>query len=229
MASGGHKKRVVLTGADGTIGSGARAALEANGFDVVTIGHKAGLAGHVCDFSDPDSLAGAVATIGGPIHGMVFAHGMLRPGSIDEVTPSDWRAMMAVNLDSIYTLIHSALPHLETGASLVAVSSTAAFDHSPVGGPHYTAGKWALNGLVRHLAFDLGPRGVRINSVCPGTVEGPMARALLSEADYVESLKGIPLGRAAEASEIADLILFLLDTKSAYITGANIPASGGYR
>ncbi len=219
----------MLTGADGTIGAGALKALTSEGFEVVTNGHKPGLSDYTCDFSVAESLAEAIDAIGGPIHGMVFAHGMLQAGPIDKVAPAAWRLTNAVNLDSIYALIHAALPYIETGVSRGAVSSTAAFDHSPGGGPHYTASKWGLNGLVRHLAFDLGPRGIRINSVCPGTVEGPMARALLSEADYVESLKAIPLGRAAEASEIADLILFLLSSKSAYMTGANISASGGYR
>ncbi|MBX3568669.1 MAG: SDR family oxidoreductase [Rhizobiaceae bacterium] len=223
------QRRIVLTGADGTVGSGVQTRLSASGWTVTTIGHRAGLADLLADFRSEDSLRSAMSAVGGALDGMVFAHGMLEPGPVDRVTPAAWRQMMAVNLDSIYTMIHYALPQLRPGASIVVVSSTAAFDHSPVGGPHYTAGKWALNGLVRHLAFDLGPRGIRINSVCPGTVEGPMARALLSEADYMESLKGIPLGRAAEASEIAEVVAFLLDAKSGYVTGANLPVSGGYR
>lgn len=223
------KRRIVLTGADGTVGSGVLSRLTASSWNVATVGHRPGLAEVIADFTSEESLAAAVAAVGGPLDGMVFAHGLLEPGPVDRVTPAAWRRMMAVNLDSIYTMIHYALPQLRPGASIVAVSSTAAFDHSPVGGPHYTAGKWALNGMVRHLAFDLGPRGIRINSVCPGTVEGPMARALLSEADYVDSLKGIPLGRAAEASEIAEVVAFLLDAKSGYVTGANLPVSGGYR
>jgi NAD(P)-dependent dehydrogenase (short-subunit alcohol dehydrogenase family) len=115
------------------------------------------------------------------------------------------------------------------GSSIVAVSSTAAFDHSPVGGPHYTSGKWGVNGMVRHLAFDLGKRGIRINSVCPGLVESPMGHALLTDEQYQASLSEIPLGRPADASEIADVVQFLLSPASSYMTGALIPASRGYR
>lgn len=223
------QRRVLLTGADGTIGAGVLARLTQDGDDVISIGHRDGLANVIADFTSETDLAAAIGRVAGPLHGMVFAHGMLEPGPIDAVSPAAWRRTMAVNLDSIYTMIYHALAHLGPGSSIVVLSSTAAFDHSPVGGPHYTAGKWALNGLVRHLAFDLGPRGVRINSVCPGTVEGPMARALLSSAEYEESLRGIPLGRAAEAAEIADVVVFLLGPQSGYVTGANLPVSGGYR
>jgi len=223
------QRRVLLTGADGTIGAGVLARLMQDGDAVISIGHRDGLANVIADFTSETDLAAAIGRVAGPLHGMVFAHGMLEPGPIDAVSPAAWRRTMAVNLDSIYTMIYHALAHLGRGSSIVVLSSTAAFDHSPVGGPHYTAGKWALNGLVRHLAFDLGPRGVRINSVCPGTVEGPMARALLSSAEYEESLRGIPLGRAAEAAEIADVVAFLLGPQSGYVTGANLPVSGGYR
>lgn len=222
-------RRIVMTGADGTIGSAIRARLVGGGAVVTTIGHRPGLADHVADLTDEAALQAAIAAAGGPIDGLVFAHGLLLPGPIEAVAPAEWRRMLSINLDSIYTLIHHALPRLAPGASIVAVSSTAAFDHSPVGGPHYTASKWALNGLVRHLAFDLGPRGIRINSVCPGTVEGPMARALLSDEAYEESLKAIPLGRAADGDEIAEVVQFLLEPRSRYVTGTNVPVAGGYR
>ncbi len=223
------RQRVLLTGADGTIGSAIKARLESSRAEVETISHQPGLGDHIADFTDEISLQAAVTAADGPINGLVFAHGLLLPGTVDVVKPVEWRRMLAVNLDSIYTIIHHALPRLAAGASIVAISSTAGFDHSPVGGPHYTASKWALNGLVRHLAFDLGPRGFRINSVCPGTVEGPMARALLSNEAYEESLQAIPLGRAADADEIAEVVQFLLESRSRYITGTNIPVAGGYR
>lgn len=224
-----EERQILMTGADGTIGAAVRSLLASTGNRIATIGHQPGIADHVADFTCDDELKAAVDAIPGTFDGFVFAHGMLLPGPIDHVPPSEWRRMFAVNLDSIYALIYHCLPRFAEGASIVVVSSTAAFDRSPVGGPHYTASKWALNGLVRHLAFDLGPRGVRINSVCPGTVEGPMARALLSTEEYEQSLKAIPLGRAADASEVAELVAFLLDGKAGYVTGSNVSVSGGYR
>jgi 3-oxoacyl-[acyl-carrier protein] reductase len=136
--------------------------------------------------------------------------------------------MMDVNLNSIYTLIQAALPRLSRGGTIVIVSSTAGLDHSPIGGPHYTVGKWGLNGLVRHLMDELGPHGIRINSVCPGLVDNPMGRAFLSEAEYLACFADIPLTRAATPDEIAQSVMFLLSEGSSFITGVNLSVSGGY-
>ncbi len=223
-------QHILLTGADGTIGSAALNELRHSGASVTTLGHlEKPEIDLVADFANDDQLSECVRSITSGLDGLVFAHGIYEPGPVDRVPPPIWRRMLDVNLNSVYAIIHAALPMLRPQASIVIVSSTAGFDHSPNGGPHYTAGKWALNGLVRHLADDLGGRGIRINSVCPGTVEGPMARALLSEKDYLDSVKGIPLRRAAHPSEIADVIAFLLSGKSGYVTGVNMPVSGGYR
>ncbi|MER9235694.1 SDR family oxidoreductase [Mesorhizobium sp. M0622] len=224
------RPRILLTGADGTIGTAVHAELSGSGAEVITLGHQPGpMIDLVANFASDDDLGQAIGSITPSLDGLVFAHGMLEPGPVDRVPPVAWRHMLDMNLNSIYTIIHASLERLAENASIVIVSSTAAFDHSPVGGPHYSVSKWALSGLVRHLADDLGPRGIRVNSVCPGTVEGPMARALLGEPDYLASLQGIPLRRAADASEIADVVSFLLSRKASYATGANIPVSGGYR
>lgn len=223
-------RRILLTGIGGSIGTGALKALRAAGDEVVGLAHLPGEdASIIADFTDDDALAKAVRSVSEPFDGIVLAHGILEPGPIEQVSPNHWRRMMDVNTNSVYTIIHSALPGLRDGASVVVVSSTAAFDHSPVGGPHYTASKWAVNGMVRHLAFDLGARRIRINAICPGLVEGPMGRALLAPEQYAGSLLEIPLGRAAVPSEIADLVMFLLGPASTYLTGALIPISGGYR
>jgi NAD(P)-dependent dehydrogenase (short-subunit alcohol dehydrogenase family) len=223
-------RRILLTGIGGSIGTGALEALCAAGDEVIGLAHVPGEdAAIVADFTDDDALARAVQSVAEPLDGIVLAHGILEPGPVEQVSPGRWRKMMDVNTNSLYTIIHSALPGLRDGASVVVVSSTAAFDHSPVGGPHYTASKWAVNGMVRHLAFDLGPRRIRINAICPGLVEGPMGRALLTPEQHAGSLLEIPLGRPADRSEVADLVMFLLGPASSYITGALVPISGGYR
>lgn len=223
-------KRILLTGIGGCIGMAILGALREDGAKVIGLAHEPGPdVDLVADFTNDQQLATAIARIDGKLDGIVLSHGILEPGPIDRVSPARWRHLMDINVSSLYSIIHHAIPVLVDGATIVVVSSTAGFDHSPVGGPHYTASKWAVNGMVRHLAFDLAKHKVRINSICPGLVESPMGHALLTDEQYLGSLSEIPLGRPADASEIADAVSFLMSPKSTYITGALIPISGGYR
>lgn len=221
---------VLLTGLGGGIGMAIRDRLVGIGAEVFGLSHEShSLAQSVADFSDDAALAASVAAAPDRLDAIVLAHGLLETGPAETVTPARWRRLMDINLNSVYAIVHAALPKLGEGSSIVVVSSTAAFDHSPIGGPHYTASKWGVNGIVRHLGDDLGPRGIRINSVCPGLVDTPMGRAFMSEEEYLACFKDIPLQRPANPDEIARVVLFLLSDAASFITGTNISVSGGYR
>jgi 3-oxoacyl-[acyl-carrier protein] reductase len=186
-------------------------------------------ANYVVDFGNDDALVDAVNAVEGNFKHVVLAHGFLEQGPWQNVSPAKWRRMLDANLNSIYTILFAALPKMAHGGSIVIISSTGGFDHSPVGGPHYTVSKWGLNGLVRHLADELGPDGIRINSVCPGLVDNPMGHAFMTEADYNSALRDIPLRRGANPDEIAKAVMFLLSEAASFITGVNLSVSGGYK
>ncbi len=217
----------LVTGTGGAIGRATAARLRRDGHRVVTLGHTPG-ADLVVDFTDDDALEQAVRGIGS-LRALALCHGYLEPIPTPELPVARFRAMIQVNLISVYAIIRTALTALPNGSSIVVVSSTAAFDHSPVGGPHYTVSKWGLNGLVRHLSEELGNRSIRINAVNPGLIDNPMGRAFLTPERYDLDAHGIPLGRAGTDDEVANVISFLLSDEASYLTGIHVPVSGGYR
>jgi NAD(P)-dependent dehydrogenase (short-subunit alcohol dehydrogenase family) len=225
-----RSKRVLFTGIGGCIGEAILEKLIRDNWQVAALGHvESSLEPTVVDFRDDDAIASAIEAIGGEFDAIILSHGVLEAGPWSDTPPAAWRHVMDINLNSIYAILHTALPRMRERSAVVVMSSTAAYNHSPVGGPHYTASKWALNGLVRHLADELGPSGIRINAVCPGLVDSPMGRALLSEKQYLEAFEEIPLRRPAQAEEIANAVMFLISTEASYITGSLIPVSGGYQ
>jgi 3alpha(or 20beta)-hydroxysteroid dehydrogenase len=111
-----------------------------------------------------------------------------------------------------------------SGSAVVNVGSVAALTaHYPVS---YTSSKWALRGLSQVAAMELGPRGIRVNTVHPGFIETPMTASAKQEFRQA-SLAQTPLGRTGSVEEVAGVVLFLLSPLSSYVTGAEIAVDGG--
>ena len=138
-----------------------------------------------------------------------------------------WHGVLNVNLHGTFYCTREALrlmiKHGIRGA-IVNTSSTSAM--SGEGAPHYAASKAALIGMVRSMARELGPRGIRINNVMPGAVETPILKNVSQEWKN-QMIAAIPLGRIAEPDDIASVVAFLVSDEAAMITGADIVANGG--
>lgn len=149
------------------------------------------------------------------------------------MTEAQWDGFFAVDLKAAWLCAKHVLPHLLEGAggSIVNVSSIHAAVTRDSFFP-YAAAKSGLVGLTRSLALDYGPRGVRVNCVCPGftrtrLVEESCGLAEDREAAERAMVAGVALGRIADPSEIASVIAFLASPDAAYVTGATLFVDGG--
>ena len=152
-----------------------------------------------------------------------------------------WHAVLAVNLSGPFFLCRAVIPSMvERGhGAIVNVSSLAGRSKSALGGLAYSTSKAGLLGLTRHLAFDYGPRGIRVNAICPGAVDTPMlraggvaaARSAAEEAARRERLAAyqyfMPINRITTPAEQAAAIAFLASDEASYINGVALDVNGG--
>jgi NAD(P)-dependent dehydrogenase (short-subunit alcohol dehydrogenase family) len=160
---------------------------------------------------------------------------------IEEIDDARWALTLAVNLSGPFYLCRAILPGMAArgAGAVVNVSSLAGRSKSAAGGPAYSASKAGLLGLTRHLAFDYGPRGVRINAICPGGVDTPMlraggVRAARSDADAQARAARVaaysyfmPIKRISQPEEQAAAIAFLASDEASYINGVALDVNGG--
>jgi 3-oxoacyl-[acyl-carrier protein] reductase len=182
------------------------------------------------DLAAPDGahkLAKQVRCIVGERLDILVANaGISRPRTIEETTVADFDELFAVNVRAPFFVVQQLLPVLAEGSGIVFVSSLAA--HASVGAlAAYAATKGAIQTLVKHFAFALGPRGIRVNAVAPGIVATDMSEfAKTAEGrDYALGMQA--LKRLAQPDDIAEVISFLASEDARWITGASIPVDGG--
>lgn len=175
------------------------------------------------------AVASAESSMGG-IDGLVCcAGGFPRVRAVEELSDAEWRSVLDVNLFGSFASCRAVFPAMKRngGGSIVCVSSEAGRTPSWLTGAHYVSAKAGTIGLVRHLAREGGPAGIRVNAVAPGTTLTERVRTLYT-AEQEQALKAAtPLARLAEVDDQLGPILFLLSADSRYMTGATLDVNGG--
>uniref|UniRef100_UPI0035C7267C SDR family NAD(P)-dependent oxidoreductase n=1 Tax=Serratia quinivorans TaxID=137545 RepID=UPI0035C7267C len=242
---------VVITGGGTGVGAACARLLAAHGDRVFIIGRRreplAALANEIgAQALVGDAASGecwqslllpAILQQAGRIDCLIGCAGGMGLGRITEIGDDDWRQALDSNLNSAFASARACLPELvKSGGNLLFVASIASLAAGPEVCGYVTA-KHALIGLMRSIARDYGPLGVRANAVCPGWVTTPMAdeemqplmaaHQLTLEQAYQRVCRDVPLRRPASAEEIAGICRFLCSPEASIITGAALVADGG--
>lgn len=160
--------------------------------------------------------------------------GWVPSGKLHETPEEDWDRAMAVNIKSMYLFACQVIPlFLKQGAGVILNTASAAAQRTVPDRALYTVTKSAVCGLTRALAFDYAKDGIRVNCLCPGTIDTPSLRQRLQSFEDVEAARKRfearqPMGRLGTAEEVAEAALFLVSDASRYITGAALTVDGGF-
>jgi 3alpha(or 20beta)-hydroxysteroid dehydrogenase len=235
-------KVAVVTGAANGMGAehvramvnrGARVVavdIDEEGLDRLVDGTSGGAVAHVADVTDIEqweSVRDRALGLDGAVSVLVNNAGIVSRRSIARTEKVGWDRVLDVNLKGTWLGMKVLAPAMRDagGGSIVNISSAAGLDHHP--DPAYTASKWGVRGLTKTASQELGRWGIRANSVHPGYIDTPMNDSVSPElTDAMLSL--LPIARAGEPGDVAELVAFLASDAAAYVTGAEIAIDGGW-
>lgn len=224
---------VVVSGGAGGIGLALIAALGAAGLQTASVDLRpsgAATLDLVADVADPDAVEQAIARVAdelGAPGAFVSAAGVVSEHPLGELEPAEWQRVIDASLTSGFLLARAVAPHLVArGGGPIAMVSTGYATKGMLHGPHYAAAKAGVEALVKSLALELGPDGVRVNALALGPVRTPMldAKPGFDEAAVAATL---PLRRVGQVADVVDPLLFLLGSGSGWITGQVLHVNGG--
>lgn len=239
---------VVVTGAVSGIGRAVASQMADEGASVVAVDvDAAGLSrqgasrGNAWDYvvadvasvEDVKELAKIVKQRHGRVDVLVNCAGVHELGTAEAIDDAQWERLIAINLTGTFRVCRSIIPLLTApGGAIVNLASAAGLISFP-GNAAYSASKGGVVLLTMNLAIDLAARGVRVNCVCPYSIDGPMMdRHFTSQPDPAATRaaaeRATPLGRLGRPEEVANAVAFLASDQASYITGVALPVDGGY-
>jgi NAD(P)-dependent dehydrogenase (short-subunit alcohol dehydrogenase family) len=244
-----EEKIAIVTGGGSGIGAASARRFAAEGAAVVVAdirGRKAeevaqeivesgGAAiGIEVDVSDPASVESMVSTCVenyGRLDVLYNNAGTLRPGTAVELAVEDWDLVMAVNVRSVFLGAKFAVPLMEAqgGGSIINTASISGL-HGDGGAVVYAASKAAVINLTRALSTDHAAAGVRVNAICPGTIETPPIKRMMSDPETLEvNIRAHAMRRLGRPEELANAAVWLASDQSSFVTGEALVVDGGLR
>ncbi len=241
----------VVTGAGSVRGIGRRTAraLAAAGWNIaildidgaaaieaaseVAASYAVAARGYACDVTDEDDVESAIAAVERdlpPVGALVNNAGITSPTRFRDVTVAEWERVIRINLHGSFLMTRRIVPGMAARrfGRVVMLSSVSAERGGGVfGGVAYSAAKAALLGFVRALAREVGPDGITVNAVAPGLIDTDITAGKLDPERKARLIADIPMGRAGQTEDVADVIAFLCRSETSYVTGATWDINGG--
>ncbi|MEM7506852.1 MAG: SDR family oxidoreductase [Pseudomonadota bacterium] len=229
-------KIALVTGGAQGIGRAIAARMEAAGAKVMVgdLRDPGDIAWHALDVTDETSIrafcAHAVHTHG-RIDILVNNAGIMFEKSLEEQTAEDWDRMSAINLRGPFLMAKHGVPHMPEGGAIVNIGSLEGHCCNP-GHTAYAATKAGVHGLTLALAVDLGPRGIRANTIAPGWIDTDLNRVYVEShpdrAQVEDALAKLhPIGHIGQPEDVGDVAVYLASDAARFVTGQRITVDGG--
>jgi acetoacetyl-CoA reductase len=237
----------LVTGGIGGIGTAICQRLARDGFRVVANHHpseqeaalawqndQAGLgmeihtiAADVSSFADCQRMAAEIKQQHGPVSVLVNCAGITRDKTFKKMDEDAWRAVIDVNLNSVFNVTRSVWEDmLEAGFGRVVNISSVNGQRGQFGQTNYSAAKAGMHGFTMAVALETAAKGITVNTVSPGYISTAMTEAMPEEV-LQSIINSVPMRRMGKPEEIANCVAWLASEENAYTTGANIPVNGG--